>query len=320
VPAHLQHRVLFWGILGALVMRAIFIAAGAALLTQFHWMIYVFGGFLIYTGAKLMMAGDEKIDPEKNIALRLVRRFIPVTDDYQGQRFFIRRDGRLWATPLLLVLVVIETTDLIFAVDSIPAIFAITRDTFIVYTSNVFAILGLRALYFLLAGVMDLFRFLKVGLSFVLCFVGAKMLLIDFYKIPIEASLAVVASILAVSVFASLLYPVPAEVPLAAPPAKFVPATERFRRQVLWVWIILIASSLLLVKLTSIPAGPSAHEAIVTIRMAQRVLYDTMKTAPAEKKFDDAEAALESALEALDQRRYQEAILDAQKTLELVRR
>jgi tellurite resistance protein TerC len=320
VPAEYQHRVLFWGILGALVMRAIFIAAGAALLTQFHWMIYVFGGFLIYTGAKLMMAGDEKIDPEKNIALRLVRRIIPVTDEYQGQRFFIRRDGRLWATPLLLVLVVIESTDLIFAVDSIPAIFAITRDTFIVYTSNVFAILGLRALYFLLAGVMDMFRFLKVGLSFVLCFVGAKMLLIDVYKIPIEASLAVVASILAVSVFASLLYPMPAEVPVGVPPVKFVPATERFRRQVLWVWIILIASSLLLVKLTSIPAGPSAHEAIVTIRMAQRVLYDTMKTAPAEKKFDDAEAALESALEALDQRRYQEAILGAQKTLELVRR
>ena len=205
VPAIYQHRVLFWGILGALVLRATFIATGAALLAKFHWMIYVFGGFLIFTGIKLLFAGDEKIEPEKNPAVRLVRRFMKVTPEYQGQRFFIRKDGKLWATPLFLVLVVVETTDVIFAVDSIPAIFAITLDPFIVYTSNVFAILGLRALFFLLAGVMEMFRYLKVGLSFVLCFVGAKMLIADFYKIPIGLSLSVVAGILLVSILASML-------------------------------------------------------------------------------------------------------------------
>jgi tellurite resistance protein TerC len=204
VPARYQHRVLFWGILGALVMRAIFIAAGAALLSAFHWIIYVFGGFLIITGIKMLFAGDEKIEPEKNPAVRLLRRIMHVTSDYHGQRFTVRRDGRLYATPLLLVLVVVETTDVIFAVDSIPAIFAVTMDPFIVYTSNVFAILGLRALYFLLAGIMDMFRYLKVGLAFVLCFVGVKMLLVDVYKIPIAVSLGVVAGILAVSILFSL--------------------------------------------------------------------------------------------------------------------
>ena len=204
VPPIYQHRVLFWGILGALVLRAIFIATGTALLTNFHWMIYVFGGFLIFTGIKLLFAGEEKIDPEKNPAVRLVRRFMNVTPDYHGQQFFIRKDGRLWATPLLLVLIVVETTDVIFAVDSIPAIFAITLDPFIVYTSNVFAILGLRALFFLLAGVMDMFRYLKVGLSFVLCFVGIKMVIVDFYKIPIGISLGVVAGILGISILASM--------------------------------------------------------------------------------------------------------------------
>jgi tellurite resistance protein TerC len=205
VPAIYQHRVLFWGILGALVLRATFIATGTALLANFHWMIYVFGGFLIFTGIKLLCTGDEKIEPEKNPAVRLVRRFIKITPDYQGQRFFIRRDTRLWATPLFLVLVVVETTDVIFAIDSIPAIFAITLDPFIVYTSNVFAILGLRALFFLLAGVMEMFHYLRVGLSFVLCFVGAKMLMVDFYKIPIGASLGVVAGILILSILASML-------------------------------------------------------------------------------------------------------------------
>jgi len=205
VPAMYQHRVLFWGILGALVMRAIFIAVGAALLSAFHWIIYVFGGFLIFTGIKLLFAGDEKIDPERNPAVRLVRRIMPVTKQYHGQHFFVRADGRLWATPLLLVLLVVETTDVIFAVDSIPAVFAITMDPFIVYTSNVFAILGLRALYFLLAGIMDMFRYLKVGLSFVLCFVGVKMTIVDLYKIPIEISLGVIAGILTVVMVASLL-------------------------------------------------------------------------------------------------------------------
>src|SRR5918992_4800542 len=205
VPPMYQHRVLFWGILGALVMRAIFIATGAALLTAFHWMIYVFGGFLIITGIKLLLTGDHKVEPEKNPAVRLLRRVMHVTKEYHGPRFFIRSNGRLWATPLLLVLVVVETTDVIFAVDSIPAIFAITFDPFIVYSSNVFAVLGLRALYFLLAGIMEMFRYLKVGLSFVLCFVGVKMVIVDLYKIPIGISLGVVAAILSVSILASFL-------------------------------------------------------------------------------------------------------------------
>ena len=205
VPSMYQHRILFWGILGALVMRAIFIAAGAALLSAFHWIIYIFGGFLVITGIKMFFAGDEKIEPEKNPAVVLLRRWMPITNDYRGQRFFVRIDGRLWATPLFVVLLVIETTDVIFAVDSIPAIFAITLDPFIVYTSNIFAILGLRALYFLLAGILEMFRYLKVGLSFVLCFVGIKMMIVDFYKIPIAVSLAVVAGILVISILASLL-------------------------------------------------------------------------------------------------------------------
>ena len=207
VPAAYQHRVLFWGILGALVMRAIFIAMGTALLTAFHWMIYVFGGFLILTGIKLLLTGDHKLEPEKNPVVRLVRRVMRVTNEYHGQRFFLRNDGHLWVTPLFLVLVVIESTDVIFAMDSIPAIFGITLDPFIVYTSNVFAILGLRSLYFLLAGIMDKFHYLKVGLSFVLCFVGAKMMLADFYKIPIGVSLGVIAGILGTSMVASLLIP-----------------------------------------------------------------------------------------------------------------
>jgi tellurite resistance protein TerC len=204
VRATYQHRVLFWGILGALVLRAVFILTGSALLNHFHWMIYVFGIFLIFTGVKLLFAGEEKLEPEKNPAVRLVRRFIKLTPDYVGQQFFVRIDGRLWATPLFLVLVVIETTDVIFAVDSIPAIFAITLDPFIVYTSNVFAILGLRALFFLLAGIMGLFCYLRVGLAFVLSFVGVKMTIVDFYKIPIAVSLGVVATILLLSILASL--------------------------------------------------------------------------------------------------------------------
>jgi tellurite resistance protein TerC len=207
VPAMYQHRILFWGILGALIMRAIFIAAGAALLSAFHWIIYIFGAFLIFTGIKMLFAGDEKLEPEKNPAVLLLRRFVPITNDYQGQSFFVRIDGRRWATPLFVVLLVIETTDVIFAVDSIPAIFAITLDPFIVYTSNIFAILGLRALYFLLAGILEMFRYLKVGLSFVLCFVGVKMMIVDFYKIPIGISLGVVAGILVISILASLLKP-----------------------------------------------------------------------------------------------------------------
>lgn len=202
-PAEYQHRVLFWGILGALILRAIFIAAGAALLNNFHWMIYVFGGFLVVTGIKMYFQGDEKIEPEKNPVVRLFERCVPIIKEYDGQNFFVRRDGKRYATLLMLVLVVVETTDVIFAVDSIPAIFAITKDPFIVYTSNVFAILGLRALYFMLAGVMEMFVYLKVGLSIVLCFVGVKMMLVDIYKIPIGVSLGVIGGVLLLSILAS---------------------------------------------------------------------------------------------------------------------
>jgi tellurite resistance protein TerC len=204
VPQEYQHRVLFWGILGALVMRAIFIAAGAALLASFHWIIYVFGAFLIVTGIKMVLTPAKGLEPEKNPVVRLVRRLFPVSDRYHGQRFFVRDRGILTATPLFVVLALVETTDLIFAVDSIPAIFAVTSDPFIVYTSNVFAILGLRSLYFLLAGVMSKFEYLKHGLAAILVFVGTKMAIIDLYKIPSTVSLGVVAAILAIAVVASL--------------------------------------------------------------------------------------------------------------------
>jgi tellurite resistance protein TerC len=204
VPAAYQHRVLFWGILGALIMRGTLIVIGAALLEQFHWIIYVFGAFLIFTGIRMAWNHEENVEPDKNPVLKLFRRFMPVTEHFEKDQFFVRRAGRLMATPLFLILLVVESTDLIFAVDSIPAIFAVTQDPFIVYTSNVFAILGLRALYFLLANVMDKFQYLKFGLSAVLVFIGVKMVIVDFYKIPIAVSLAVVASILTISVLASL--------------------------------------------------------------------------------------------------------------------
>jgi len=207
VPAVYQHKILFWGILGALVMRAIFIATGVTLIEKFHWVIYVFGAFLIITGIKMAVQKDKEIHPEKNPVLKLFRRFMPVSTQYVGDKFFIKQQGRRFATPLFVVLLLIETTDVIFAVDSIPAILAITTDPFIVYTSNVFAILGLRALYFALAGIMQLFHYLAYGLSAILVFVGAKMMLVDFYKLPIGIALGVVAGILTLSIAASLLYP-----------------------------------------------------------------------------------------------------------------
>ncbi|MCS6861713.1 MAG: TerC family protein [Abditibacteriales bacterium] len=207
VPGHLQHRVLFWGILGALVMRAVFIVTGVTLIKKFHWTVYVFGAFLILTGIKMARSKDKEIHPERNPVLQLFRRFVPVTKDFVKDKFFVKQEGRVWATPLFVVLLVVETTDLIFAVDSIPAILAITTDSFIVYTSNVFAILGLRALYFALAGVMKLFHYLHYGLSVVLVFVGVKMLLADVYKVPIAASLSFIASVLAVSIVVSMLRP-----------------------------------------------------------------------------------------------------------------
>jgi len=229
VPAAFQHRVLFWGILGALVMRAFFIFAGAALLQLFHWVIYVFGGFLLITGVKLLLYQGDEIHPERNPVYRLFRRLVPAVSGYRGARFTVVEDGRRLATPLLAVLVVVEATDVVFAVDSIPAIFAVTTDPFIVYTSNIFAILGLRALYFLLAGVLDRFHYLKGGLALVLCFVGVKMLITDVYKIPVAASLAVVASLLASSVAASLLRPRSGPPPrrLAAATGDSTPPTAR---------------------------------------------------------------------------------------------
>ncbi len=205
IPAVHQHRVLFWGILSALVLRAAMIFAGTALLARFHWLVYVFGGFLVLTAVKLVMAwraGDGATSTESRL-LALARRVLPATDRYDGQRFLTRENGRRLATPLLLALVLVEVTDVIFAVDSIPAVLAITADPFIVFTSNVFAILGLRSLYFLLAGVVDRFRYLKLGLAGVLGFVGAKMLAMDVYKVPAAWSLAIIATILGASIVAS---------------------------------------------------------------------------------------------------------------------
>jgi tellurite resistance protein TerC len=209
VPAAYQHRVLFWGVLGALAMRAVFIFAGAALLAKFHWFIYVFGGILVFTGIKLLTMPEDGIHPEKNPAYRLLRRFIPAVSEYHGARFTIVQEGKRYATPLLIVLVLIEWTDLVFAVDSIPAIFAVTKDPFIVFTSNIFAILGLRSLFFLLQGVIGRFHLLKPALAAVLLFVGAKMLLIDFVKLPIALSLGIVAGLIALGVVASLVVPAP---------------------------------------------------------------------------------------------------------------
>ena len=218
VPAAYQHRVLFWGIIGALLMRGTLIAIGAVLLKEFHWIIYLFGGFLIFTGIRMAFHQNEEVHPEQNPLVKLLRKIMPVTENYEDDKFFIRRAGKLFATPLFLVLLLIESTDLIFAVDSIPAIFAVTQDPFIVYTSNVFAILGLRSLYFLLAGVVDKFHYLKLGLSVVLVFVGIKMTIVDIYKIPVGLSLGVIALILATAVIASLIraqkFPKPEETPL----------------------------------------------------------------------------------------------------------
>lgn len=209
VPKIYQHRVLFYGILGALIFRAIFIGAGSFLM-QFHWVIYVFGAFLIITGIKMMLVPDKEIDPEKNFLIRLFKRFIPVTPEYHGQKFFVRLNKVLYATPLFIALLFIELTDIIFAVDSVPAIFAITKEPFIVFTSNIFAILGLRAMYFMLAGAVDKFYLLKYGLSVVLVFVGLKMVwLNDAFggKFPITWSLGFIGLTIAISIVVSLLFP-----------------------------------------------------------------------------------------------------------------
>jgi tellurite resistance protein TerC len=204
VPAKYQHRVLFWGILGALVFRGAFIAGGVALLEAFHWTIYVFGAFLVITGIRMATHRNTEVHPERNPALRLFKRLVPTTDDYHGQRLTIRHAGRRYATPLLAVLVIVETTDIVFAIDSLPAIFAVTNDAFIVFTSNAFAILGLRALYFMLAGMIRRFIYLSIGLAAVLVFVGIKMLLTDVWHVPIVVSLSAITISIGVSIFFSL--------------------------------------------------------------------------------------------------------------------
>jgi tellurite resistance protein TerC len=216
VPAKYQHRVLFWGVFGALVMRGVMVGAGAYLIDRFHWIIYVFGAFLVFTGIRMALQEEMDIEPEANPVLKIIRRILPISPSYEGQSFFtkllIGGHTRRAATPLFVVLVLVETTDLVFAVDSIPAIFAVTKDPFLVYTSNVFAILGLRSMYFLLAGVIDKFHFLKLGLSAVLVFVGVKMLITFFHvEIPIMISLLVVALVLGASVALSLIFPKAAE-------------------------------------------------------------------------------------------------------------
>ena len=216
VSAEHQHKVLFWGIVGALVMRAVFIVSGVALINRFHWIIYLFGAFLVYTGIKLAVQDETDIHPEENPVLKWFRRSFSITETYEGASFFVVRDGKRLATPLFAVLLVVETTDLLFAVDSIPAILAITRDPFIVYTSNVFAILGLRSMYFALAGMMAVFHYLNYGLAAILAFIGCKMLLSNFVKVPIAVALGVVASLLALSIIASVLFP-PKELPQGPP-------------------------------------------------------------------------------------------------------
>lgn len=205
VPSEYRRRVLFWGVLGAIFFRLTFILAGTALLKKFHWIIYVFGVIVIVSGIKLLTRKDEQIDPERNPVLRLARRLLPITPEYHGQKFFVRIDGKFMATPLMLVLLVVESTDIVFAVDSIPAIFAITRDPFVVFTSNVCAILGLRALYFLLEGMMRLFRYLDEGLAIILVFIGVKMLVSEFYKIPTSIALGFVVLVLTVTIILSLM-------------------------------------------------------------------------------------------------------------------
>ena len=209
VPAEHQHPVLFWGILGALVFRAVFIVTGVALLQHFHWVVYLFGAILIVSGLKMGLAKNKTVTPEKNPVLKLFHQFVPVTPEYVGGKFFVRREGRLWATPLLLVLVVVETTDLIFAVDSIPAVLAITQDKFIVYTSNIFAVLGLRALFFAVQGALSLFHRLHYGLSVILVLIGGKMLVAPVCQIPTALTLGAVGGVLAAAMAASLLWPKP---------------------------------------------------------------------------------------------------------------
>jgi TerC family integral membrane protein len=325
-PSQYQHRVLFWGILGALILRAIFIATGSALLSNFHWMMYVFGAFLVITGIKMYFQGDEKIEPERNPVVRLFERWVPISKKYDGQKFFIRRDGKTHATLLMLVLIVVETTDVIFAVDSIPAIFAITQDPFIVYTSNVFAILGLRALYFMLAGVMEMFVYLKVGLSVVLCFVGAKMMLVDIYKIPIGASLGVIGGVLVLSILASWIFQ-PQTARAHSQPSHVGSPSNRARASAFanptvigWIAAFLIAAVLILVKWDSIARGPTSKEAITVIGVIERDLAEAkwLHARSHEALLIEAGMTLEQARKSLSNKSYQQAIEIAQEAGKLL--
>jgi tellurite resistance protein TerC len=209
VPRAYQHRVLFYGILGALVFRAVFITLGSVLM-QFHWVVWLFGAFLIFTGLRMALTSEQSVDPERNLLIRLVRRVLPVTSGFRGQRFFVRQEGRLWATPLLIALLCLEASDIVFAVDSVPAIFALTREPFIVFSSNVFAILGLRSMFFMLGGAVERFHLLRYGLAAVLAFVGLKMVWLDAWyggKFPIGISLGIIGAILAASILLSLAVP-----------------------------------------------------------------------------------------------------------------
>jgi tellurite resistance protein TerC len=205
VPARYQHRVLFWGVLSALILRGMMIGLGSVLIEDFHWILYIFGAFLIFTGIRMGLQQDERVEPNNNPVVKLVRRMMPVTEQYEGGKFVVRRDGRSFLTPLMLVLIVIETMDIVFAVDSIPAIFAVTTDPFIVFTSNVFAILGLRSLYFVFANIIDKFYYLKIALAVILTFIGVKMVLTDLFHVPTWSSLLVIAVVLTVAIIASMV-------------------------------------------------------------------------------------------------------------------
>jgi predicted tellurium resistance membrane protein TerC len=295
-------------------MRAIFIVAGVVLLKQFHWIIYLFGAFLVLTGIKLALEKEKEVHPERNPVLRLFRRLMPVTERYEGGKFFLRKDGRTWATPLFVVLLVVETTDLVFAVDSIPAILAITHDPFIVYTSNVFAILGLRALYFALAGIMQLFHHLHYGLAAILVFVGVKMLVADFYKIPIGIALGVVAGILTLSILASLAFKP------AGTPAHPAHKSRRFRPMPfsqVWMWPALVAAILGVAAVASIRGGPDARHAATAIRLAQQDVAKARAAYGGSKALQEAEAELSRSTAALKQRRYEESMAAAIRARQL---
>lgn len=325
-PSEYQHRVLFWGILGALILRAIFIAAGATLLSHFHWMIYVFGGFLVITGIKMLAQGDEKVAPEKNPVVRLFERCVPISKKYHDQRFFIRENGKTYATLLAIVLIVVETTDVIFALDSIPAIFAITQDPFIVYTSNVFAILGLRALYFMLAGIMGMFIYLKVALSFVLCFVGVKMMSVDFYNIPIGTSLAVIGGTLALAMIASVLVQWHRTRQINPRPShNLLPGLPDFGRGLNY-WGVAgatlgLIALLSLVKWDSITRGPTGFEAITVIRVAEKELAQAEwhYRGVHDSTLDQADATLDQAWSSLQARQYQDAIAAGKQAQQMLK-